>query len=138
MKAIEGISGAAVLYTLINTILTCCLGGRPFLAIFSCILDICFAGGFIAIAVLTRQGASSCSGYIHTPLGSGDSWYAAPSKHYGLIPYLSKVCSKNKAVFAISIVATVLFVASTIMQLVLFSRRKPRNSSVTAEHLTKA
>jgi hypothetical protein len=61
-KAVEGISGVAVLYTIAAVVLTCCLGGISFFAITAIILDILFVGGFIAIAVLTRRGAQSCTG----------------------------------------------------------------------------
>jgi hypothetical protein len=32
VRAVEGISGAAVLYTIVAILLTCCLGGKPFFA----------------------------------------------------------------------------------------------------------
>ncbi|KEQ68336.1 hypothetical protein M436DRAFT_23180, partial [Aureobasidium namibiae CBS 147.97] len=121
-KAIEGISSAAVLYTLINAISTCFLGGHPVLAIISFILDTCFAGGFIAIAVLTRRSVSSCSGYLHTPLGSGVSYSTPPSRQdrAGRVPYLWFVCSLDKAGFAVSIVGIVILVTTAIMQLLRF------------------
>jgi hypothetical protein len=118
-KAIEGISGAAVLYTLINAIMTCCLNYRPAIAIISTILDVCFAAGFVVISVLTRQSASSCNGYLHTPLGSGVSYGTPPGSvgREGMIPYLWFVCSLNKAVFAVSIVAMLPLISTAVLQL---------------------
>lgn len=74
VKAVEGISGAAVLYTIFAVLLTCCLGGISILAFTAIVrgylgrgalrvsvctsltiyqlLDIAFVGGFIALAVL--------------------------------------------------------------------------------------
>jgi hypothetical protein len=130
-KVIEGISGATVLYTLINAILTCCLDSRPFLATISFVLDTCFAGGFIAIAVLTRQGTSTCSGYLHTPLGSGFSYDTPPRSHSreGTVPYLWFVCSLEKAVFAVSIIAIVILITTAIMQLLHFRRQNWKQPS---------
>lgn len=72
-KGVEGIAGAAVLYGLFCVILTVCLGGFIFFAFLAVVLDVCFVGGFIAIAWYNRGGIHSCSGYVNTPLGDGDS-----------------------------------------------------------------
>lgn len=72
-KAVEGISGAAVLYTIFAVLLTCCLGGKTIFALLGIILDVLFCGAFIAVAVLTRDGAGSCKGNVKTPLGNGNS-----------------------------------------------------------------
>jgi hypothetical protein len=140
-KAIEGISGAAVLYTLINTIMTCCLNYRPILAVISIVLDVCFAGSFVAISVLTRQSASSCDGYLHTPLGNGVSYSTPPSSRgrEGRVPYLWFVCSLNKAVFAVSIIAIVILISTAIMQLMSLRRQNwKRSSAQTVRDLTGA
>jgi hypothetical protein len=62
MKAVEGMSGAAVLYTAFAVILVCFLGGITVFAFLGLLLDLLFCGAFIAIAVLTRAGAKKCSG----------------------------------------------------------------------------
>jgi hypothetical protein len=75
----------------------------PTLIIFQ-VLDLLFMGGFIAIAILTRDGASSCKGNsISTPLGSG-----APDSHIGrdgktFTPTLHTACRLETAVFAVSL-----------------------------------
>lgn len=124
-KAIEAISSATILYTLTNAISTYFLDGRPFFAIISFGLDTCLAGGFVAIAVLTRRSVSSCSGYLHTPLGSGVDYSTAPSRQdrAGRVPYLWFVCSLDKAVFAVSIVGIAILVTTAVLQL-LRSRRQ--------------
>ena len=72
-KAVEGIAGAAVLYTAFAVILTCCLAGIRVFSFLALLLDLLFAGGMIAIAYMTRQGAKSCVGEVKTPIGSGSS-----------------------------------------------------------------
>lgn len=69
MRAVEGISGAAALYTLIAVILVCFLGGITFFAFLGLLLDILFCGAFVAIAVLARGGARKCNG-ARSPLGN--------------------------------------------------------------------
>lgn len=71
MKAVEGLSGAATLYGLLGSLFTCCVGGLAFFAFLAIVLDVCFIGAMIAIAVMTRDGTQSCSGNVNTPLGSG-------------------------------------------------------------------
>lgn len=109
-KSIEGISGIAVVYTALSILLVCCLGGLKFFAFLGFILDICFMAGFVYIAFETRTGVSSCmSGYVDTPLGSGDvtkndnSLYALNAD--ANLPSLSQSCRMETANFAVSIVA---------------------------------
>ncbi|KAK7429092.1 hypothetical protein QQZ08_004307 [Neonectria magnoliae] len=54
--AVEGILAAAVLYTLIATVMMCILrgGGPAWLRWLSVLFDILFVGAFIAVSVLTR------------------------------------------------------------------------------------
>lgn len=61
-RAVEGITGAGVLYTVFAVLLTCFLGGHRAFAFLGILLDILFCGAFIAVAVLTRDGADSCRG----------------------------------------------------------------------------
>jgi hypothetical protein len=61
--AVEGILAAAVLYTIIATILQVCLraGGRQIVRILLLIADVLFIGAFIAVSILTspkRHGSS--------------------------------------------------------------------------------
>lgn len=68
MKASEGMSGAAVIYTIFGVILTCFLGGLTFFAFVAIFLDICFVACFIAIAILARGGVHTSGSY--SPLGN--------------------------------------------------------------------
>lgn len=71
-KAVEGISGAAVIYTAFAVVLTCFLGGITFFSFLGVVLDICFCGGMIAIAVLARGGKNSCGSVNNSPIGPGE------------------------------------------------------------------
>ena len=109
-KAVEGISGAAVLYLIFAVLLTCFLGGKTFFAFLAIVLDILFCGAFIAIAVLTRDGVRSCSGNnVHTPLGNGQSsakngYGAGRNRNTTFSVSLGTACRLNKAASAVSII----------------------------------
>ncbi|KAL2351904.1 hypothetical protein BJ546DRAFT_231027 [Cryomyces antarcticus] len=115
-KAVEGISGAAVLYLIFAVLLTCFLGGVSFFAFVAIVLDVLFVGGFIVIAVMTRNGANSCSGYVNTPLGNGPSNVGTPS--------LRLPCKLNTAAFAVSIIGAVLFLLTALVQIALVRNHK--------------
>lgn len=100
MRAVEGMSGAATLYGALGTLLTCCLGGIAFFAFVAIVLDVCFVGVMIAIAVLTRNGKQSCTGEtVQTPLGSGPPNKPAPA---GISFGMS--CELEKVAFAVAII----------------------------------
>jgi hypothetical protein len=115
-KAVEGISGVAVLYLIFAVLLTCFLGGKTIFAFIAIVLDILFTGGFVAIAVLTRQGAHSCSGTVKTPIGNGQSnskngfganGFGNNGDDSSNVTYsvsLGTACRLNTAVFAVSII----------------------------------
>ncbi|KAF2460515.1 hypothetical protein BDY21DRAFT_335621 [Lineolata rhizophorae] len=124
-KAVEGMSGIAVVYTIFAVLLTCFLGGKTFFAFLAIVLDILFAAVFIAIAVLTRDGAGSCSGYVETPLGDGPEdadgarYNVNDNETVTVAVDLGLACRLNKAAFAVSIIAVVLFIISAAVQLAL-------------------
>lgn len=118
-KAVEGMAGAAVLYTIFGVIFTLCLGGIAVFGFLAVFLDICFAGCFAAIAYYTRHGANSCTGIVNTPLGSAPSNESAPGAgHYGY------VCSLNTAVFAVSILNIFLFLITAVLQVFLVKHHR--------------
>lgn len=126
-KAVEGISGAAVIYLVLASLLTCCLGGISFLAFLAIVLDICFCGAMIAIAVMTRQGAHSCKGFVRTPLGNGQSGSGTGGFGQDNLTYsvdLHNACRLNTAAFAVSIIAALLFLITAAMQLLLVRNHK--------------
>lgn len=116
IRAVTGMSGAAIVYTAFAVLLTLCFAGVAFLSFLAIVLDILFAGCFAAIAYYTRGGAGSCSGNVNTPLGSGPSdskasGYGANGFGVGkgnnatYQPSLLRACKLETAVFAVSIVA---------------------------------
>lgn len=116
IRAVTGMSGAAIFYTACAVLLTLCFAGVAVLGFIAIVLDICFAGCFAAIAYFSRGGAGSCSGIVNTPLGSGPSdseasGYGADGFGFGsgnnatYRPSLGRACKLETAVFAVSIVA---------------------------------
>jgi hypothetical protein len=131
IRAVEGISGAAVLYGIFAVLLTSFLGGVPFFAFLAMVLDVCFIGGFVAIAVLTRNGASSCTGFVKTPLGNGNAdnnqAQAYGDNGFGFgkdqavtyLPNLYRSCKLETAVFSIACIQCLLFLLTLLFQLAL-------------------
>jgi hypothetical protein len=107
VRSVEGIAGAAVLYTVCGLLLLWCLAGLTLFAALALLIDLAFVGAFVYVAYQTRGGAGSCAGYVDTPLGSGDadaSDHPAPAPYDGL-PSLKRACRLETACFAVSIVA---------------------------------
>ncbi|KAI9832287.1 MAG: hypothetical protein M1819_004465 [Sarea resinae] len=126
IKATEGLSGAAALYGIFAMLLTCFLGGLAFFAFLGIVLDVCFVGAFVAIAVMTRKGTDSCHGYVDTPLGYGPNpGKGALFHNHGNVyinnwhPNYKLTCRLEKAVFAVAIINIVLFIVSALLQLAL-------------------
>jgi len=119
-KAVEGMSGIGVVYTIFAVVLTCFLGGIAFFAFLGIVLDILLCAAFIGLAVLTRDGASSCTGNsVTTPIGTGPANANGPaSSHNGTYAVtFGLACRLNTAAFAVSIIGAFLFLTSAFMQL---------------------
>jgi len=130
-KAVEGLSGVAVLYTAFAVLLTCFLGGKTFFAFLAVVFDVLFAGAFVAIAVLTRDGASGCSGQVYTPLGEGQSdskeGFQGGQDNQNQITYaasLGTACRLNTVCFAVAIIGAVLFLVSALIQVAIGRNHK--------------
>jgi hypothetical protein len=106
IRAVEGISGAAVLYTLVGLLLLCCCAGITFASIIAIILDLAFAGAFIYVAVANRNGASSCRGYLDSPFGNGAAEDTANgSDGFTNLPSYRTACRLQSACLAVAIIA---------------------------------
>ena len=109
VKAVEGISGIAVIYTAIGLLLLCCVAGHPFTSFVAIILDICFIAGFIYIAIKNgKTGTHSCGGHVDTVFGSGDSASNIPDNSPNgvtAIPSFHQACEMQTVVFAVAIIA---------------------------------
>lgn len=134
-RAVEGMSGAACVWLLLAPLITCCCGGFAFWAIISIIVEFLFLAAFIAIAVLTRHGAGSCSGIVNTPLGIGPSdsqaqGYGANGFGFGAgqtatyEPRLHLACRLNTAAFAVAIIGAFLFALDLFVLHMIRQNRK--------------
>lgn len=106
-RAVEGIAGAAVVYTLVGLILLCCVAGLLFTSAIAIVLDLAFVGAFVYVAVANRHGAGSCRGYLDTPFGSGRSGDTAeaPSEGFTALPSFRTTCRLQTACMAVAIIA---------------------------------
>lgn len=107
-KAVEGISAAGTIYTLLGILLVCCCAGHPAPSFIAMILDIGLAGAYVYVAVANRAGASTCSGSnISTVYGSGDASATPSSSGSGVVqlPTYQMACRMETAVLAAACVA---------------------------------
>jgi len=134
-KAVEGLTGAATLYTIFGVVFILCLGGNTFFGFLAAFLDILFVGAFVAVAIMTRHGAGSCTGNVQTPLGDGPADRNSPgygSNGFGFgngktatySPNLRLACRLNTAVFAVSIIAAFLFLITAVWQVLMVRHHK--------------
>ncbi|CZT10181.1 uncharacterized protein RAG0_14726 [Rhynchosporium agropyri] len=131
IKAVEGISGAAVLYTAVAILLVCCLGGIAFFSFIGMLLDFCFCGAFAYVAWVNRNATKgSCDGdFVRTPYGSGNpdlTVVVVGAKDDGIIrlPSLRNACRLQKAAFAVAIIGCVFFFISIFLEFLLIRLRK--------------
>ncbi|KAK2066500.1 hypothetical protein P8C59_000312 [Phyllachora maydis] len=119
LRAVEGISGAAVLHALLGLLLPCCLAG-PRLASFAAIaLDVCFVAAFVYVAVENRDGASSCWGTVTTVFGPADADAGNPA-----LPSSHTTCRLETTVLIVSIIAIFFSVFSALLELALVRHRR--------------
>lgn len=102
IRAVEGMSGAAALYTLIAIVLTCFLGGIIVFAFLAILLDVLFIGCFVAIAIFTKGSVQNCAGVTSstTGLNIGDLNIDASGDQ----SYADKLCNLEKAAFILAII----------------------------------
>jgi hypothetical protein len=108
IRAVEGISGIATLYTISALVFLCCIAGYPLTSFLAIVLDVAFIGGFVYIAQANGGGAGNCKGYVNTPFGSGDSETTVVDNGHGgftSLPSLHQACQLETACLAVSIVA---------------------------------
>ena len=131
-KAVEGISGIAVVYTLFAIVLTCCLGGITVLAFTAIVIDVLLCGGMIAIAILLRHGLGKCNGQARNPvdfISPGFNGFGEGSSSGGKhnITYAAKyttTCGLNKAAFAVAVIGAFLFLVTAAFQVQLARSHK--------------
>jgi len=138
-KAVEGISGAGVLYTIFAVILTCFLGGKTFFAFLAVVLDLLFTAGFIAIAVMTRHGTSCSKSQVQTPLGDGPRASHTGRQNAIYTPSLATACRLNTVSMAVAIIGAFIFFISAFVQIWLGRnhRKQKRYGPSPANNYTK-
>lgn len=126
VRAVEGISGFATLYSALALLLLCCLAGRKFVAFIAMVLDVAFVGAFIYVAVQNRAGAGSCeNGVGDTPFGSSTDSNAVVTEAGG--PTFFTVCKLQSACLAVSVVAIFFFIFSAATEVFLARHRHKEN-----------
>jgi hypothetical protein len=133
IRAVTGIAGASALYTLIALFLVCCLGGKMFFAFLGIVLDVCFVGGWIAVAVLNRSGGTNSCGTFRRAGDRVGNYFGASGtggRNDSTSDELHRICILQKASFGIAIAAIVLFLISAVWNLALgkHHQREKRNS----------
>ncbi|KAK3685505.1 hypothetical protein B0T22DRAFT_220295 [Podospora appendiculata] len=130
IRAVEGISGIAILYAVACLCLLCCLAGHPFTSSLVMLLDLAFAGAFIYVAWTNRAGASSCRGVVDTPFGRGNAdTDVVDNRPASLgditpLPSLRTACRMETACLGVSIVAVIFFLFSLLLELLLIRHRR--------------
>merc|ERR1711939_674105 len=129
IKAVEGTSGAAVLYTLAALVLVCCLGGIAFFSALGMVLDFAFCGAFAYIAWVNRHATDgSCSGFVRTAYGNGytnlDNDGVGGDGGVTILPSLRTACRLQKAAFAVAIIGCVFFFISIFLEFLLIKHRR--------------
>ena len=106
IRAVEGISGVAVLYTISALLLVCCVAGFTLTSFLAVLFDVAFIGAFIYVATANKGGASSCDGYLDTPFGKGKAADSAEgSDGFTALPSFRVACRLQSACLAVSIIA---------------------------------
>ncbi|WPH04115.1 Hypothetical protein R9X50_00700000 [Acrodontium crateriforme] len=126
-KAIEGISGIAVVYTFFAVLLTCCFGGITPLALLAIVIDVLLIGGMIAIVIESHGGQGSCSnGTGYNPLGQLDQDGFDHQVTYAV--HYKTACGLNKAIFACGIIGAILFLCTAVFQIQLMRSHKKQKA----------
>lgn len=110
IRAVEGIAGIAVLYTLLCILSLCCLsatGVHPATSLLTMGLDVAFAAAFIYVAAANKGGSGGCRGSVETPFGSGDAdtGVVEGSGGWTALPSLRQACQMQTACLAVAVVA---------------------------------
>jgi len=126
IRAVTGISGFGVLYSIFGLVLVCCLGGISFFSFLGILFDLAFAGAFIYIAWAYRKGTDSCTGHVDTPLGSGDEKSEVANGKGGFthLPSLHTACKMETAAFAVALDGIFFFIISIFVEMGLIRHHK--------------
>ncbi|EGS17217.1 uncharacterized protein CTHT_0065350 [Thermochaetoides thermophila DSM 1495] len=128
VRAVEGISGAAVLYGIVSTLLLWCFPGRQFPSFLTMMFDVAFAVAFIYVSVANRGGAGNCTGEVKTVFGTGQADQKVVGKEGdNLTPLpksLGQACKIQTACLAVSIISIFFYLFSLPITLAIVRNRK--------------
>ncbi|EKD16366.1 hypothetical protein MBM_05660 [Drepanopeziza brunnea f. sp. 'multigermtubi' MB_m1] len=136
VRAVEGISGAAVLYTILAVLFVCCLGGIAIFGFIAVLLDLAFCGAFIYVAYVNRHATDSCSGVVTTPYGQGliGGEVTGNSDGFTELPSFKTACRLQKAAFAVAIIGLVFFFLSMFVEYGLIRHHKREKAFGPSPH----
>jgi len=128
IRAVTGISGVGIVWTILCFLFVCCLGGVALLSFLGMLLDLAFCGAFIYVAWATRASDGTCNGNVNTPLGSGNTNTSntLPDGNGGVIvlPSLHTACRLETVTFAVAIIGAVFFFLSIFVEYGLIRHHK--------------
>jgi hypothetical protein len=109
IRAVEAISGSAVLYVVLSVVAAIWFASatvRPLSALVSLTLDASFSIAFIYVAAANKGGSGSCTGYVETPFGNGDADTGVVTGTGGwtALPSLRQACQMQTACLAVAVV----------------------------------
>jgi len=128
-RAVEGIAGAACVYTLSALLLLCFLAGFAVVSALAVALDILFIGAFIFVAWVYRRGAQDCDDvFVNTifGLGPGGSRVSPPEGAdvgFTRLPTYGSACRMEKANMSLAILAIFFFLFSAVIEVMLVRNR---------------
>jgi len=128
-RAVEGITGAACVYTLVALLLLCCLAGLAVVSALAVVLDVLFMGAFIYVAWFYRRGAQGCDDLVVNTIfgyGSGDSRVPpAQGADIGFtrLPTYGSACRMEKVNLSLAILAIFFFLFSVVIEVMLVRNR---------------
>ena len=119
IRAVEAISGSAVLYVALSVVAAIWFASatvRPLSALVSLTLDASFGIAFIYVAAANKGGSGGCTGYVETPFGNGDADTGVVTGTGGwtALPSLRQACQMQTACLAVAVVGLYVFFSHSL------------------------
>jgi len=133
VRAVEGIAGASVLYSILACTFVLCCGGIAVFSMLAMVLDVGFIGAWIYVVYKVRKATNGCGTgkMVQTPIGSGvignDNTVTGGDGGVTILPSFKTACRLQEVVFGVGIVAIVIYLLALLLELLL--RRSHRKSN---------
>ncbi|KAK1754770.1 hypothetical protein QBC47DRAFT_384905 [Echria macrotheca] len=132
VRAVEGISGFAILYTVVCIVVLCLFpraaASRPLSSLAVMVLDVAFASAFIYVASANGGASGGCSGNVNTPFGSGDAQSGKMDRggdgFTSLPASLGQACRLQAACLGAGVIAIFFFVFSPLAEVALIRHNR--------------